>query len=132
MSNSSIWLIDRTLSGATIPGQSGPGSNGNGGVLRILQSSNITAASPSDCLMSYPGHSLEGGTPLQGCNLCILQPSLTGWHLHRNTVISSVGMLLSPHALKSVNSIERIQPRIMCATFNGNPCTTIVSSNSMP
>ena len=27
MSNSSIWLLDRTLSGATTPGQSGPGSN---------------------------------------------------------------------------------------------------------
>ena len=29
MSNSSIWLIDKTLSGATTPGQSGRGSNGN-------------------------------------------------------------------------------------------------------
>ena len=31
------------------PGQSGPGSNGNKGVLRIPQSSNITGALPSDC-----------------------------------------------------------------------------------
>ena len=30
-----IWPIDRTLSGATTPGQSGPGSDGNEGVLRI-------------------------------------------------------------------------------------------------
>ena len=30
------------LSGATIPGQSGPGSNGNEGVLHIPQSSSIT------------------------------------------------------------------------------------------
>ena len=29
MSNSSIWLVDRTLSGATTPGQNGPGNNGN-------------------------------------------------------------------------------------------------------
>ena len=29
MSNSSIWLIDKTLSGATTPGQSEPGSNSN-------------------------------------------------------------------------------------------------------
>ena len=35
MSNSSIWPIDKTLSGATTPGQSGPGSNGSDGVLRI-------------------------------------------------------------------------------------------------
>ena len=32
---SSIWLIDRTLSGATTPGQSGPGSDDNEGVLHI-------------------------------------------------------------------------------------------------
>ena len=54
---SSIWLIDRTLSGATTPGQSGPGSDGNEGVLHIPQSSSITEASPSDCLVSYTGHS---------------------------------------------------------------------------
>ena len=56
---SSIWPIDRTLSGATIPGQSGPRSDGNKGVLCIPQSSSITETSPSYCLMSYPGHSLE-------------------------------------------------------------------------
>ena len=33
----SIWPIDRTLSGATTPGQSEPGSNGNERVLHILQ-----------------------------------------------------------------------------------------------
>ena len=49
MSNSSIWPIDWTLSGATILGQSGPGSDGNEGVLRIPQSYSITEASSSDC-----------------------------------------------------------------------------------
>ena len=49
MSNSSIWLIDRTLSGATTPSQSGPESDGNKTVLCIPQSSCITEASPSDC-----------------------------------------------------------------------------------
>ena len=37
--------MDRTLSGATIPSQSGPGSNGNEGVLCIPQSSSITETS---------------------------------------------------------------------------------------
>ena len=60
MSNSSIWPIDRrTFSGATTPSQSGPGSNGNEGILQIPQSFSITGDSPSDCLISYPGHSLE-------------------------------------------------------------------------
>ena len=38
--------------------QSGPGNNGNEGVLCIPQSSSITGASSSDCLVSYIGHSL--------------------------------------------------------------------------
>ena len=55
MSNSSISTIDRTLSGSTIQSQSGPVSNGNEGVLHIPQSSSITGASLSDCLVSYLG-----------------------------------------------------------------------------
>ena len=50
---SSIWSLDRTLSGATIPCQSGPGSDGNKGALHIRQSSSVTGTSPSDCLVSY-------------------------------------------------------------------------------
>ena len=57
MLNSSIWPIDRTLSSASTPSQSGPGSDGNEGVLRISQSSK-TEVSPSICFMSYSGHSL--------------------------------------------------------------------------
>ena len=48
MSNSSIWPIDRNLPGAVNTGQSGPGSDGIQGILRSLQSSSITEASPSD------------------------------------------------------------------------------------
>ena len=36
-------------------------------------------------------------------------------------------MLLSPRAIRVLNSVEKIQPRIICATFNGNPCMTVVS-----
>ena len=46
-----------TLSGATTPGQNEPGSDGSEGILRIPQSSSITESSPSDCLVSYLGHS---------------------------------------------------------------------------
>ena len=46
---SSIWQIDRTLSGGTTPGQSEPGSDGDEGVLCIHQSSSITGTTPSDC-----------------------------------------------------------------------------------
>ena len=64
MSNSSIWPIDRTISGATTPGQSRPGSDGNEGVLYIPQSNSITGASPSDCLVSYPLRSFREVLPL--------------------------------------------------------------------
>ena len=40
------------LSGATTLGQSGPGSDGNEGVLHILQSSSTAGTSPSDYLVS--------------------------------------------------------------------------------
>ena len=48
---SSIWPIDRTLSGATTPGQSGPGSDGFDRILHIPQSASLTGI--SDCLVSY-------------------------------------------------------------------------------
>ena len=58
MSNISIWPKNVTESGATIPDQNWTGSNGNEGVLGIRQSSSITGASPSDCLMLYQRHLL--------------------------------------------------------------------------
>ena len=79
------------LSDATTPGQSGLGSNGNEGVLRIPQSSSIAGTSPSDCLVSYPGHSLEGGVLL----LCFdLRPGPKKCYskvMHRKEVTHSNG-----------------------------------------
>ena len=60
---SSIWPIDRTLIRYTTPRQSGPGSDGNQGVLRIPQSSSIAGTSSSDCLVVYREHSLGGSYP---------------------------------------------------------------------
>ena len=48
----SVGPLHRTLSSATTPDQTWSGSNGNEGILHIPQI--------SDCLMSYPGHSLGG------------------------------------------------------------------------
>ena len=44
--------IDRTLSGATTPGQSELNSDGNIGLLRTHQRSSISEASPPDCSVS--------------------------------------------------------------------------------
>ena len=56
---SSISSINGTRSGATTPSQSGHGSNGNEGILRIPESSSITGLLPSISLVSYSGNSLE-------------------------------------------------------------------------
>ena len=52
----------RTLSDATTPGQSGPGSDSNEGVLHIPQGS-ITGTSWWDCFVPYAGHSLAVSYP---------------------------------------------------------------------
>ena len=73
--------MDGTLSDATSPGQSRLGSDGNEGVLFIPKSSRITGASPSDCFVSYPGHSLEESL-LQRCSPFILLLQPTGLKKH--------------------------------------------------
>ena len=52
------------------------------------------------------------------------------WKNSINATIGGVGILIGPRALKSLISIERIQPRMMVATFNGNPRATIISCYS--
>ena len=67
-----------TLSGATTPGQSGPGSDGNEEVLRIPKSPSVTGASPLDCWVSDQEYSWRGLTPVQRCSRGIWQPYPTG------------------------------------------------------
>ena len=59
-------------------GQGGPGSDGNEGALSIPQSSSITGASTSDCLVSYLGHSLEEPYPFVGMQL-VYSTALVNW-----------------------------------------------------
>ena len=58
---SSIWIIDKSLSGATTQSKSGPESNRNKEEHRTPQNSSITGTSLSDCLESFLGHSLVVG-----------------------------------------------------------------------
>ena len=60
--NSSIWPVDGTVTDTTTPDQNGVRSNENEGVLYIPQSPK-NGASPSDGLVSYPGHLLEESYP---------------------------------------------------------------------
>ena len=113
---SSIWPIERTLSGAITPGQRGPGSNGNDDILCIPQSSSITGTSPSDCLVSSRTLGRGGGlTSLQRSSWCILQPQLTGQYTELSvktvlfqTIQFSISMLFKcQNSSISSNSVYR-------------------------
>ncbi len=53
--------------------------------------------------------------------------TVSAWKISVKATIGGVGVLTGPQPLKSLNSIEKIQPRMMAATFNGNPRATIIS-----
>ena len=52
--------------------------------------------------------------------------TVSAWKISVNATVGGVGMLTGARALKTLNSIERIQPWVMAATFNGNPRATII------
>ena len=56
--------------------------------------------------------------------------TVSAWKNSVNASVGGVGMLIGPRAQKTLNGIERIQPRMMAATFNGNPKATIISCYS--
>ena len=43
-----------------------------------------------------------------------------------NATVRGVGILLSPKSYQSLDKIESISPRILLASFNGNPTTTLI------
>ena len=57
--------------------------------------------------------------------------TISAWKNSVNASVGVVGMLIGPRSLKTLNSIERIQPRMMAATFNGNLKATIISCYSL-
>ena len=83
MQFSSIWLIDRTLSDATTP-----------------QSSSITGTTPSDCLVSYPGHSWEGSCPSAEKQLTY-STAPADWAIEKQMIISCASWWLC--AMKAVS-----------------------------
>ena len=56
--------------------------------------------------------------------------TLSAWKNSVNATVGGAGMLIGPRALKTLNCIDRIQPRMLAATFNGNPGATIISCYS--
>ena len=58
--------------------------------------------------------------------------SASAWKKKSVNAIGGVGILIRQRALKSLNSLKKIQPRMMVATFNANPSATIISCCSSP
>ena len=54
----------------------------------------------------------------------------SAWKKSVKATIGGVGMLIGPWALESLNSIEKIQPRMIVDTFNSNRRATIIFWNS--
>ena len=127
----SIQPIDRTLLSVTNTGQSRSGSDSKKRVLRIPQSSNVTRASSSDCLVSYPGHSLGeynlsaemqsedthwgSLTPQQRCS----QRTLIG------RVLPSAEMQSEDTHWGSLISQQRCSRYILQAQPTGPPCVSV-------
>ena len=86
--------MDIALSGATILGQSGPRSSGNEGVLHIPQSPSITGNSPSDCLVSYPGHLFGGGRSYPSAEVQLVCSTATADWTITNRIIRRMDLLM--------------------------------------
>ena len=56
--------------------------------------------------------------------------TVSAWKNSVNAAVGGVGLLIGPRALKTLNSVKKIQPRMMAATFNGNPSPTNVSEET--
>ena len=54
----------------------------------------------------------------------------SAWKNSVNASIGGIGLLVNSRAYSSISNIETISPRIMVATFHGNPNTTIISCYS--
>ena len=54
--------------------------------------------------------------------------SVSAWKNYVNAMRRGSGMLRGTRALKSIKCIEKIKPRMMVATFNGNPSCLLVNS----
>ena len=56
--------------------------------------------------------------------------TISAWRNSAGAAVGGIGLLLSTTARKSLISIQAISPRLMEATFNGNPKTTVMVTYS--
>ena len=63
---------------------------------------------------------------------CQLMVTVSIWKNSVNAAVGGVGLLIGPRALKTLNSIEKIQPRMMAATFNATPEQQSSPASALP
>ena len=98
---------------------------------RIRQLSELTASAIDHnieiiCIQEHRYTHSEDIEYHDTCNGWMLATA-SAWKNSVKATIGSVGMLIGPRALKSLNIIEKIQPKMMVAIFNGNTSATIIS-----
>ena len=87
--------------GATTPRQSGPGTNEE--ILHIPQSSNITGASPSDCLTSYQDTRRWEGESYPSAEMHSVDSiALANWAILMGEVYRGIQALLKEHRILRV------------------------------
>ena len=78
------------------------------------------------CVQEHRYHHSEVDIKYHDTNNGWMFVSASAWKNSVNAVIGGVDMLISPRTLKSHNSIEKIQSKMMIATFNCIPDPTII------
>ena len=56
--------------------------------------------------------------------------TISAWKNSQNAATGGIGLLLYPKAKKALGEVSKISERVMKATFQGNPATTIIVAYS--
>ena len=105
-----------------------------GTLSRIGQQPELTASAIEHnidiiCIQKHTYTHSEGIKYHDTGNRCVLA-TVSARKNFITATVGGVGILIGTRALKSLNSIERIQPRMMVTIFNGNPRETKTSCYS--
>ena len=115
MLNTSICSIDMTLSVVTTTGQSGAGSDSN------KRSLFPKALSPSDCFMSYLGHSLVGEFNTYLGMHSVYSTALANWILNDLSNTGQISAVILNIRLTTTHSLLRMLLAILNKSRRQHP-----------
>ena len=112
MSNSSIWPIDKALSGATTPDQSGPGSDGNEGS-SLFKPHHALCHIQDTCWGrgSYPSAEMQSAYSPVAADVACVYACMCIYHHHHHphhiTLVARISLTLSRHSSLSFIALGR-------------------------